>query len=106
MREFVWHHTRTSCRIRVEVVLVDTGAGGGNYSSATFVRSGQRSGYGGESIMNPRRQEWVKGVNPTSSVIPLMKMSGSCELPLVFSPNDSVRKALVRGLGDLSYGES
>ena len=46
VRAFVWYHTRTSCHIPVEV-LVDTGAGGGKYSSAAFVRSVERSGRGG-----------------------------------------------------------
>ena len=53
VRAFVWHHTRTSCRIPVEV-LADNGAGGGKYSSAAFVRSLERSGRGGQSVMSPR----------------------------------------------------
>ena len=42
---FVCHHTATSCRIVVEV-LVHTVEGGGNYFSAAFVRSIERCGRG------------------------------------------------------------
>ena len=33
-----------------------------------------------------------------------MKIAGSCELPLVFRPEDRVRKVLVRVVQDLPYG--
>ena len=103
VRAFVWHHTKTSCRIPVEV-LVDTGAGGGNYSSAAFVRSVERSGRGGQSVMSSRGQGWLRAANPTNSAVPPMRISGSCELPLVFSPEDRVRKVLVRVVEGLPYG--
>ena len=103
VRAFVWHDTRTSYRIPVEV-LVDTGAGGGNYSSTAFVRSVERSGREGQSVMSPREQALLRAANPTSSEVPSMKISGSCELPLVFSPEDRVRKVLVRVGEDLPYG--
>ena len=103
VRAFVWHHTRTSYRIPVEL-LVDTGAGGESYSSATFVRSVERSERGGPKVMNPRGQGWLRAANPTNSAVPPMKNPGSCEPPLVFSPEDRVRKVLVRMVKDLPYG--
>ena len=89
VRAFVWHHTRTRCRIPVEV-LVNTGAGGGNYFSAAFVRSVERSWRGGQSVMSPRGQGRLREASPTSNAVPPTKMSGSCELLLVFSPEKRV----------------
>ena len=100
---FVWHQTKTSCRIPVEV-LVDTGAGGGNYASEAFVRSVEHSGRGGQSMVSSSGQGWLRAANPASSATPPMKIAGSCELPLVFRPEDRVRKVLVRVVQDLPYG--
>ena len=44
------------------------------------------------------------GANSTISAAPPLKISGSCELPLVFSPEDRVCKVLMRVVEDLPYG--
>ena len=100
---FVWHQARTSCRISVEV-LVDTGAGGGNYASAAFVHTGEHSGRGGRSMIGPRGQGWLRAANLRISTTPPMKIAGSCKLPLVFTPENRVREVLVRVVEDLPYG--
>ena len=89
----MWHHTRTSCRIPV-AVLVDTGVGGGNYSSAAFVRSVERSGRGGQSVMSPRGQGWSRAAKPRTSVVHPVRILWWCELPLVLS----------RVVEDIPYG--
>ena len=54
--------------------------------------------------MSPRGQGWLRAANPTSSAVSPMKISGLCEVPLVFSPEDRVRKVLVWVVEDLPYG--
>ena len=53
--------------------------------------------------MSPRGPGWLRAANPTSSAVLTMRISGSCELPLVFSPEDRVHKVLVRVVEDLPY---
>lgn len=92
---FVWHPTKTSCQIPVEV-LVDTGAGGDNYASVAFMYSIECRGGGGQSLTSSRGQGWLRVASPTNSAVPPMKIPGSCELPLLFSQEDKMRKGLVR----------
>ena len=55
-------------------------------------------------MMSSRGQGSLREANPTRNAVPPMKISGSCELSLVFSPEDRVRKLLVRVVEDLPYG--
>ena len=54
--------------------------------------------------MSPRGQGWLRAANPTNSAVPPMIFLGSCELSLVFSSEDRLRKILVRVVEDLPYG--
>ena len=46
----------------------------------------------------------MRAANPASSATPPMIIAGSCELPLVFNPEDGVREVLVWVVEDLPYG--
>ena len=68
------------------------------------MRSAEHSGRGGAVDGEFRGQGWLRAANAARSATPPMKIAGSCELPLVFRPEDRVRKVLVRVVQDLSYG--
>ena len=85
-------------------VLVDTGAGGGNYASESFVRSVERNVRGGQRMISSKGKGWLRAANPTQSGVPPMNIIGSCDIPLVFSPEDRVRRLTVRVVKGLPYG--
>ena len=103
VKAVVWHATRTSCRIPVEV-LVDTGAGGGNYASAAFASSIEHNGRKGQFALSSKGKGWLRAANPPDSAVPPMKVVGSCEIPLVFAPEDKARNVSVRVVEGLPYG--
>ena len=76
---------------------------GRQLGSAAFIRSVENIGGGGRSMLSPRGQGWLQAANPTNSATPPMTISGLCELPLVFNPEDRVRNVLVRVVEDLPY---
>ena len=83
------------------MVLIDTGAGGGNYASKAFVCSIEQNAKGAGSIMNTRREGLVRAANPTNSAVPPMIVLGSTDIPLVFPPDDQVRNVTVRAVEGL-----
>ena len=78
-------------------IMIDTGAGGGNYVSLSFWESIQS--WGGSAV---HRQLSVKGkfslltANPTGSKEPGMTILGSTVLPIVLPPDGHVRNITVR----------
>lgn len=85
-------------------VLIDTGAGGGNYASESFVRSIERNARGGERIISSKGKGSLRAANPIQSGVPPMNIVGSCDIPLVFMPEDRVRRVTVRVVEGLPYG--
>lgn len=103
VKAVVWHPTNMSLRMTV-VVLIDTGAGGGDYASKAFVRSIEQNARGRESIMSTRGRGLLRAANPTNSAVPPMDILGSTDIPLVFPPEDQVRNVTVRVVEGLPYG--
>lgn len=85
-------------------VLIDTGAGGGNYASESFVRSIERNARGGERIISSKGKGSLRAANPIQSGVPPVNIVGSCDIPLVFMPEDRVRRVTVRVVEGLPYG--
>lgn len=103
VKALIWHPTSVSRRISV-TVLIDTGAGGGNYASEAFIKSIQKHLFNGESIVSTKGKGLLRAANPTDSQVPPMKIIGSAHLPLVFPPEDQVRMLTVRVVDSLPYG--
>lgn len=91
----IWHPTRSSCRLPVEV-LIDTGAGGGNYASESFVFAAERNAKGGWGIISSKGKCLLTAANPIQSGVSPRYTVGSCDIPLVFMPEDPVRRMTVR----------
>ena len=102
IRGRLWHATRLSCRIPVEV-LVDTGAGGGNYTSLNFTKTVQTNLWGGRALINPAGKGSLRAANPKDSAVPPMEVIGSCVIPMMFSPVDKVFRISFRVVRDLPY---
>ena len=86
-------------------MLIDTGAGGGNYVSLAFWKSVQS--WGGKAVarkLSSRGKGVLLVANPDNSGVPGMQILGSTVLPIVFPPEDRVRNILVRVVQDLPYG--
>lgn len=103
VKGIVWHPRKASCRIPVNV-LVGTGAGGGRYASAAFVKSIEDSARGGQPLLSSRGKGWLRAASPRGRKQPPMEISGSCEIPVVFNPEDKVRNVAVRVVEGLPYG--
>ena len=102
IRGKLWHATRLSCRIPVEV-LVDTEAEGGNYASLAFTKTVETNLRGGQSIINPSRKGFLRAANPRNSGVSPMKVVVSCVVPMVFSPVDKASRIPFRIVRDLPY---
>ena len=89
IRGRLWHATRLSCRVPVKV-LVDTGAGGRNYTSLTFTKTVQTNLWGGRPIISSAGKVLLRAANPRNSGVSPMEVIGSCLIPMVFSPVDKV----------------
>ena len=100
IRGKLWHATRLSCRVPVEV-LVDTGAGGGNYASLSFMETVQTNMWGGKVIISSAGKGFLRAVNPKDSAIPPIEVIGSCVIPVVFPPIDRVFRISFRVVRDL-----
>ena len=53
------------------LVLIDTGAEGGNYASKAFVRPIEQNARGGRSIMSTRGKGLLRAANLTNSAVHL-----------------------------------
>ena len=102
IRGKLWHATRLSCRVPVEV-LVDTGAGGGNYASLVFMKTVQTNLWGGKAIISSAGKGFLRAANPKGSAIPPMEVIGSGVKPVVFPPIDRVFRISSRVVRDLPY---
>ena len=98
----LWHATRLSCRVPVEV-LVDTGAGGGDYTSLAFTKTIQTNLWGGRSIISSAGKGLLRAANPRNSRVCLMEVIGSCVISMVFSPVDRVFRLSFPIVRDLPY---
>ena len=96
------HATRRSCRVPVEV-LVDTGAGGGNYTSLAFTKTVQTNLWGGRSIISSAGKGLLRAANPRNSRVCPMEVIGSCVISMVFSPVDRVFRLSFPIVRDLPY---
>ena len=103
VRAHLWNpHTRQ--RGLFVNVLLDSGAGGGNYASASFVRGIERSEYKGKNMISRRGKGRLLAANPINSKVPPMDILGTCLLALVFPPIDGIFRAKVRVVKGLPYG--
>ena len=102
IRGRLWHATRLSCRVRVEV-LVDRGAGAGSYTSLTFTKTVQTNLSGGRSIISSAGKGLLRAANPRNSGVSPMEVIGSCLIPMVFSTVDRVFRISFRVVRDLPY---
>ena len=74
------------------------------YSALVFVRSIERNARGGERIISSKGKGSLRAANPIQSGVPPMNIVGSCDIPLVFMPEDRVRRVTVRVVEGLPYG--
>ena len=68
------------------MVVIDTGAGGGNYASASFVKTVEATTRGRHSTVTSARNSHLRAVNPKASDELPIEIVNSCVLPLVFAP--------------------
>ena len=95
-------HLSTHERLSVSV-LVDTGAGGGNYTSLSFTKTVEGHLHGGRSIINPSGKGFLRAANPRDSDVSPMEVIGSCLIPLIFTPVNRVFRVPFRVVRDLPY---
>lgn len=103
VRGIVWHPTKISLRLSV-TVLVDTGAGGGNYASQKFIHAVESSFHQEGTIISAAGKGVLSAANPADSNVPPMNILGSVDLPVVFPPDDHVHIISVRVVDRLPYG--
>ena len=85
------------------MILVDTGASGGNYASSAFVNLVEKTSHEGRSIKKSAGKGYLRATNPHSVKVPPMPVIGSCTIPLVFPPMDRVYEATASVVQDLPY---
>ena len=91
-------------RIPVDLLL-DSGAGGGNYASESLWNSlCRRHPSFHAKLLDSRGRGALRAANPTEQKVPPMVIIGSCRLPLVFPPEDKVWRVLFRVVRGLPYG--
>ena len=94
--------THLSCRITVKVV-VDTGAGGGNYALLAITKTVETNLLGGQSIISPSGKGFLRAAKPRNSGVSPMEVIGFCVIPMVFFPVDRVFRISFRIVHDLPY---
>lgn len=99
----MWN-SRTRAKGYRTSVLLDTGAGGGNYASLKFIRAVECTEYRGRNTISKRGRGFLRAANPTGSEVAPMKIIGTSLLPLVLPPVDRVFRARVRVVEDLPVG--
>ena len=99
----LWDPRRVAGRISVGI-LIDTGAGGGNYVSLVFWKSVQAwGGVAGRRKLSRRGGGSLRAANPAGSKVPGMEIIGSTVLPVVLPPEDKARDIAVRVVKGLPY---
>lgn len=81
-------------------VLLDTGAGGGNYASVKLIHAVQRHVFGVKRIISKRGQGFLHVANPAKDAVPPMSIVRTAVLPLIFPPVDHVFRTYVRVIAD------
>lgn len=92
---FLWN-PRTRTRGYQTTIIMDTGAGGGNYASVKFIRAVERTQYRGQNIISWRGRGILRAANPRGSNVAPMPIIGTVLLPLIFPPVDRVFRARIR----------
>ena len=69
----LWHATSSSRRLPI-AVLVDAGAGGGNYVSRQFIESLEERDGWGKSLINPTGRGLLIAANPKNCAVPPMEV--------------------------------
>lgn len=82
---YLWNIKKRK-RVNHTVVLLDSGADGGNYASADFVHSVERTVFGGRNITSKKGRGFLRAANPTDSDVAPMSVVGTAMLALVFPP--------------------
>ena len=95
---------RTRQRGRVLTVLLDSGAGGGNYASAKLIHEIERADYGGRNMISKKRKCRLRAANPENSKKPPMSVLGTCLNSVVFVPVDKIFAVKVRVVDQLPLG--
>ncbi|CAB1112528.1 unnamed protein product [Ectocarpus sp. CCAP 1310/34] len=103
VKAYVWNRRKRRSGF-LATVLVDTGAGGGNYASVKFIHAVQRHVFGGKNIVSKRGRGFLHAANPAKNAVPPMSITGTALLPLIFPPVDRVFTARVRVVQDLPFG--
>lgn len=91
----LWNKIRHRLGYRT-TVLLDSGAGGGNFCSDKFIRAVERTEYNGKRIVSTRGRRLLRAPNPSDSGVAPMSVVGTAVLPLVFPPVDRVFRARLR----------
>lgn len=84
-------------------ILLDTGAGGGNYASAKLIHAVQRHLFGGKNIVSTRGRGFLHAAIPAKDAVPPMSITGTALLLLIFPPVDRVFTVRVRVVRDLPF---
>ena len=99
----LWNPRRVAGRIPVGI-LIDTGAGGGDYVSLAFWRSIQSwGGIAGRRKLSRRGRGSLQAANPAGSKVPGMEIIGSTMLPIALPLEDKARDISVRIVRDFPY---
>ena len=85
-------------------MLVDSGAGGGNYASAKLIHEIEQAEYNGRNMISKRGRGRLRAATPTDSKEPPMTILGTCILFLVFPPVDGIFAMKVRVVEQLPIG--
>lgn len=85
-------------------MLVDSGAGGGNYASAKLIHEIEQAEYNGRNMISKRGKGRLRAATPTDSKEPPMTILGTCILFLVFPPVDGIFAMKVRVVEQLPIG--
>ena len=91
----LWNPTTRQMRQSV-TCLIDSGAGGGDYASAQFIKTLEQMEYGGRNMVSVRGRGNLRAANPHDSDVPPMKILGTCLLSMVFPPEDGIFRVRVR----------
>ena len=75
---------------------------GGGYTSLVFTKTVETNLRGGQSIINPSGEGFLRAANPRNSSVSL-EVIESCVIPLVFSPVDRVFSISFEVVRDLPY---
>ena len=90
------HPTGSSCRLPVDV-LISTGAGGGNYASGLSFAQWRETQGGGGGMFISKGKGLLRAASSIQNEVPLMNIVRSCEIPLVFRPEDRVKRITYKG---------